>query len=333
MIENPSNPKVFVSILNWNEREMLSECLDSLSNVTDYDPFEIVVVDNGSEDGSVNMIEKRYPKTHLIKNEKNEGFSIGSNQAINYALNNGADYVLLLNNDTQITRSDWMDQLVSIAEEHPDIGVIGCKILEPDGTPHYDGRQFPLNNFLFPVLYHKYDYNRYEQRNPEPKFEFVDDVVGAVFLIKKEVIEDIGGLDEAYSPAYREESDYCVRVWNAGYKIAYTDRTTVLHFRHQTSKKLDGMYLEYVRQRNIMRFVFTNYPLSWIIIFIPMMLLRSFSFIMNFGPGSVPDRNNSVRSITTSITYAIRAYTDIILEIDDIMKNRGTRQNVKELLK
>jgi GT2 family glycosyltransferase len=324
---------VFISILNWNGRELLRDCLDSLFAVTEYDAFEVVVVDNGSDDGSVEMLREEYPSVHRIENDENRGFAKGHNQAIEFSLDRGADQVLLLNNDVELVDPGWLDELVDVTTSDEEVGLVGCRVVEPDGSVHYDGRNFPFDRFLFPTLSQRYDYNRYQRAESPEEYEYVDDVLGAVFMIDAEVLEAIGGLDEAYSPVYREESDYCVRVWDAGYRTAYTDATEVVHVGQGSSEKLDGLWLEYVRQRNIFRFVLTNYPPTWILLGAPMMLLRGSLFALDVGADGVSVREDFLADPVGAVKYALLSYVAVVAASRDIVSKRRGRDDVEELVK
>jgi len=321
-------PKVFIIIPTWDEREILQQCLDSLER-TDYSNFEVVVVDNGSEDGSASMVEEQFPDTFVIENDENRGFAVANNQGFRFAMDKGADYVLMLNNDTRIIDEEWLSTIVSVGESNDEIGVVGCKIVEPDGSVHYDGRYFPRGT-IFPVLRRFYQYNRYEDANPET-LEYVDDVVGALFLIKSDVIEEIGGLDEAYSPIYYEESDYCVRVWNAEYRVAYTDETSVEHSRGETSKKIDSAKMESLSQINRTRFITKNYPMLWVLFSIPGVMLKPvlILFARNCGDDSLLLVDSPI-----SLFYCIvNTYITIFqLYINSILR-RTDRDDIKTLTK
>jgi GT2 family glycosyltransferase len=119
-------PKVGVVVLNWNGKEDTLACLESLASVT-YPAFEIYVVDNGYSDGSVPVVRSRFPNSTVIENGRNLGFAGGNNVGIRYALERGADYVLILNNDTLVA-PDLLDRMMGAALRESDVGVVGAKI-------------------------------------------------------------------------------------------------------------------------------------------------------------------------------------------------------------
>jgi len=128
-------PRVVVSVLNWNEREMTLDCLSRLTERTGYDNMQIVVVDNGSDDGSISAIRDSFPDIELIENEENRGFGPAHNQVLT---GYDADYYVLFNNDAEAT-DGWLTPLIDYAEEHSNVAVIGPRIKFPDGRAHTGG--------------------------------------------------------------------------------------------------------------------------------------------------------------------------------------------------
>jgi GT2 family glycosyltransferase len=328
------SPLVYLIIPNWNGKSLLNNCLSSLFDATTYENFEVIVVDNGSEDGSVEMVLSNFPEVHLIQNSSNRGFATANNQGFERALSEGADYAMMLNNDTEITDPGWLGTLVSIAEDIDDLGILGCRVRTPDGQVHYDGRYFPMSSMAFPHLADKFAYNRLEQYNRDDRFEYVDQVVGAAFLVKRELLETVGLLDEAYHPIYHEESDYCVRTWNAGYTAAYTPETELLHVRKESSSKLDTNYKRYIEHRNKFRFVLINYPASWLLIGIPMLLALTAQFFLNRSSDNEYSISEEFRSQPLRTTmFAFRTYLDLVFQMGDILEKRRQRDDIKKLVK
>src|SRR5450756_1618508 len=211
-----------VVIVNWNGKEMLQNCLSSFFVNTKSPECKVVVVDNASTDGSVEMLQAQFPQIKLIRNPRNTGFSKANNQGIRFALENGAKYILLLNNDVEITAGRWLEDLSDVFESDTKIGIVGCKLLYPDGTIQHAGGIIKLQ-----VPYHRgkcaKDTGQYD------KVEFVDYVTGAVLLIKSDVIRRIGLLDEGFTPLYFEDTDWYVRARLYGYKVVYTPNPTLIH--------------------------------------------------------------------------------------------------------
>src|SRR5947209_4456075 len=136
---NPSFPRVSLILLNWNSYEVTADCLLSIRKL-DYPNFEVVLVDNGSHDSSIEELEKNFPEVRSIRNEKNLGFTGGNNVGIRDALERGADYLLLLNNDT-VVAPDFLTEMVRVAESDSKIGILNPKIyfFEPSDRLWYGG--------------------------------------------------------------------------------------------------------------------------------------------------------------------------------------------------
>jgi hypothetical protein len=204
------------------------------------------------------MVQEKFPQTDLIKNPQNTGFSKANNQGIQFALENGAKQVLLLNNDVEITNAGWLKELSNVLESDSKIGIAGCKLLYPDGTIQHAGGLIKLR-----VPYHRgegaKDAGQYD------KVEFVDYVTGAVLLIKSDVIRRIGLLDEGFSPLYYEDTDWCVRARLYGYKVAYTPKPTLIHQCGLSGSKLGSEIKRFYSRRSFVRFVLLNYQITDII--------------------------------------------------------------------
>ena len=248
----------YVVIVNWNGKELLQKCLSSLFVNTASSECKVVVVDNASTDGSVEMLRQKFSQVKLITNTENTGFSKANNQAIRFALQNGAKQVLLLNNDVEITNPRWLEEFSDVLESDPKIGIVGCKLLYPDGTIQHAGGVINLR-----VPYHRgegaKDTGQYD------KVEFVDYVTGAALLIKSDVIRRIGFLDEGFSPLYYEDTDWCVRARLYGYKVAYTPKPSLIHHCGFSSNKLGSEKKRFYSRRSFIRFVLLNYQVTDIV--------------------------------------------------------------------
>lgn len=229
-------PRVDIIILNWNGREDTLNCLRSVQEV-EYPRYRyrVLVVDNASTDGSVEAIRAGFPGVELIVNDGNLGFAAGNNEGIRHALQSGADYVLLLNNDTQVERA-VLSELVRAGEGDPGVGLASPKVyyLDRPNVIYYAGaRQGRLA--LLPRLMGtgEEDHGQYEQ------VQEVDYVWGQAMFIKREVLERVGLLDPGFF-MYYEDADYCVQAKKAGYKIVCVPGARVWH---QVAKGTEGDYL------------------------------------------------------------------------------------------
>lgn len=236
------HPKVFTIILNWNGHRDTLECLESVFKL-DYPNFKVIVVDNGSTDDSVTVIHKTYPQVMLIENRENLGYTGGNNIAMRYAMEHGADYMWLLNNDTVI-EPDTLSKLVAVAGESPDIGLV-CPVIyyyhAPDRV-QFCGTDVDWTDFLTPV--HKS--TRSWQRKDVKKSV---SLVGTALLIKRSVIEKVGYLNGKYF-AYGEDNDYSIRVAKAGYENVVVMSARIYH-KDSGSTKGQKMPLQvFLRARN-----------------------------------------------------------------------------------
>ena len=189
-------PRVFLLILNWNGKEDTADCIESLKHLN-YSNFEIFVIDNRSSDNSVEYLEKRYPNITIIKNETNFGFAEGNNIGIRRAMDAGADYVLLLNNDT-VVDPHFLEELVESVEQHSTIGFAGPKVYYQDYEGRSDviysaGMRFDLNKGISTMIgMGEVDKRQYEETRD------VDSLTGCCLLVSQRLINDVGLLDPAF---------------------------------------------------------------------------------------------------------------------------------------
>jgi len=214
--------KVFVIILNWNGREVLGPCLDSLMRVTD-PPLEIIVVDNGSTDSSQEIVPRDFPGVDLIENGQNLLFAAGNNRGIEAALDRGAEFILLLNNDTEVDPSFASEMLAAFDDSA--VGVAGPRIYYHDDPERiwYGGGGF---NRLTGVPFHC------GLRRMDGSFADMPGttgwVTGCTLMARREVYEQIGGLDPSFT-IYCEDVDFCLRTAEAGWSLRYVPSAKVWH--------------------------------------------------------------------------------------------------------
>ncbi len=227
-------PKVSIVILNWNGYDVTSECLISLSKI-DYPNYEIVLVDNGSADGSPDRLAAEFPEVALIRNLKNLGFTGGNNVGIRRALEENADYVLLLNNDT-VVAPNFLSELIRAGESDKRIGLLNPKILyfEPSNRIWYAGGSF---NIWKGIASHRG--NREVDRGLYDSQEEVTFITGCAFLIKTELIRKIGPLDDTLFYTC-EDTDWTIRSLNAGYRALYVPSSVVRHKESIDTKRNAG---------------------------------------------------------------------------------------------
>jgi len=232
-------PLVFVVIVNFNGKEHILDCLESLQKVT-YPNFRIVVSDNGSIDGSVELIKEKYPSVKIIENGANLGYGKGNNVGIKYALEHSADYVLLLNLDT-IVKSDFLTKLVETFRSYPTIGICGPKVMnfprqkviQSIGGTYKPWKGIPRRN-----VKDEEDHGQYR----EPKE--VDWISGSAIMIKREVFERIGLLDERFFLFY-EETDFCCQAAKNNFKIVAVPQSVIFHKYRVSTGFLNRLFVYY----------------------------------------------------------------------------------------
>ena len=277
---------------------------------TAYTNYNVVVVDNGSVDDSVTWVKEHFPWVEVISLDKNYGFSIGNNRGINFALNNyDIEYILLLNNDTEIVQENWLRKIVTFAESEETVGIVGCKLLYPDGRIQYIGTKLTITglSWLRPC-----------EHKALPETYSVDAILGACFLIKRSVIDKIGGLDAGFSPFNDEESDFCMRAIKVGYRICMVSTAEIVHLCGTSMGKINSKYVRLVKKRNSIRFMLLNFPASWLAKRIPYEVR---SFIRCFIA-----RNNTIKN---RIPIKLRDSQDMLIEVETIV--RGWLYNLKSL--
>ncbi|MBI2428802.1 MAG: glycosyltransferase [Ignavibacteriales bacterium] len=234
---------ISVIIVNYNVREFLSNALTSLYTSLEGFQSEIFVVDNASDDGSVEMVSKNFPHVRLIANKTNVGFAKANNQAL---VQSKGKYILLINPDT-LVQENTVRELIKFFETHDNAGMTGCKILNPDGTLQLACRRsFPTPwtaftktfglSALFPTskLFARYNLTYLD---PDQAYE-VDAISGSFMMVKREVVEKIGGLDETFF-MYGEDLDWCYRVQHSGWKVYYVPTTSIIHYKGESTKRSD----------------------------------------------------------------------------------------------
>lgn len=229
-----ADPRVCVVLLNWNGRADTLACLDSLRAST-YTPLDIIVVDQGSEDGLVEVLRQREPGIEIIVNERNLGFAGGNNQGIQRGLDRRADYVLLLNNDTVIDQ-DCIAELVRAAEANPAAGTLGPKIYhygEPKRFWSCGGVVDYGENVVKMRGYGQVDRGQFD--TPAT----VDFISGCAVIARRQAIEAAGLLDEVFFPGYYEDADWGLRVGAAGYDNLMVPSASVWH---KVSRSTGGDY-------------------------------------------------------------------------------------------
>jgi GT2 family glycosyltransferase len=233
----PESIMLSVIIPTYNARELLADCLQSIYQNAPSEPYEIIVVDDASADGTSEMVRAHFLEVRLFRNDVNQHYSRSNNRAI--ALARGK-YIYLLNADT-IVLPKAIDRMLAFLREHPEAGAVGSRLLNGDGTVQWSVKSLPnLGSAVFgarSILTRMFPNNRYSRRHllhlgKDLITPFIAEYVSsASIMIPRKVIDEIGSLDKRLS--YHVDADYCKRIADAGYKCYYLPTATVIHFDHK----------------------------------------------------------------------------------------------------
>jgi GT2 family glycosyltransferase len=280
-----------ICIPTLNAQSLLRDCLNSIQANTHKISFEIIVVDNHSEDGTVEMLRAEFPHGHIIVNDHNAGFTRPTNQALRVTTGR---YALLLNNDTVIL-PNALDDLVQFADAHPEIGIVTPKVLNRDGTLQKQCRRglaTPWELFCY--------FSGLAARFPKsPRFAgylvtYLDEdmaqpvaaVSGSCMLVRRAVLDKIGLLDERFF-AYQEDTDFCFRARQAGFLVYYYPQAQIIHYASQGGSRVNPYrsiwewhrsYFLYYRKNLARRYFFL---FNWFYYFVMGLKLAS-ALLVNF---------------------------------------------------
>lgn len=230
-----------IIIVNYNTRQLTLDCLASVYASQSSYQYELIVIDNASHDCSVEAIREAYPDVQLIANQNNTGFAVANNQGMEIAKGR---YVLLLNSDT-VVQPDTLHTMIYFMDRHPEMGASGCKVILPDGSlDKACKRGFPTPSASFYYAFgisrlfpDRPKFNQYQLGHLSPDDEYpVDCLVGAFMLVRRETIEQVGGLDETFF-MYGEDIDWCYRIKEAGWGIFYYPRTYIVHYKGGSARR------------------------------------------------------------------------------------------------
>jgi len=229
-----------IVVVNWNTKDLLEDCLNSVQSGLRDIEAEVIVIDNASTDGSVEMVYRKFPQTRLIANFDNRGFAAANNQGFEKARGR---HVLLLNSDTIVHR-DVLARSVEYLDENPNVGMMGCRVINGDGSTQMTCSQFPtFTNLLIQTVganrlggrcfkrYQMLDWDRDDERD-------VEVISGCYLMVRAEVIGEIGNLDEAFF-CYGEETDWCRRCSEAGWRLKFAPIGEITHFGSGSTRRMN----------------------------------------------------------------------------------------------
>ena len=259
------NQKVAIIITTYNQDILLEKCLNSIKKKTDYSSYRVFLVDDASKIKIGEKIKKKFPWINVIVNKDNLGFSKSNNIGIKASLKDyNPNYILLLNDDTEIVQRNWLKKMIEIGESDSKIGILGCRIIYPDGS---------LQNIGGYVK----GYEIVKLLKAKDNVIDVDHVMGSCMLIKRKVIKKIGLLDEIYSPYLLEDTDYCLRAKKQGFSIKSINSVNIVHKKGKTIDSLKDKKSLFIRFKNDMIFSSRHLKLKYILfrifIYLPLVAL------------------------------------------------------------
>jgi len=264
------DPDVSVVLVCWNNKDYLEPCLISLYENELNFSFDVVVVDNGSTDGSQEMLAEKFPQVKIIQNDRNVGLSTASNQGIEATTGR---YILLLNNDT-IVNQESLENLVVYLDEHPGAGAAGGKLLNPDGTLQAGYGTFPnlSQEFLIATGLGRMIWSNYPDHNTSKDFLSVDWLSSACLILRRSALDKVGMLDEEFF-IYGDEVDLQYRLKLSGWQVYYLPQVSTIHFGGRSMNRWSRRKMV---NRGKIRFFQKNYNLG------PTFALRIMLFLFSF---------------------------------------------------
>jgi GT2 family glycosyltransferase len=308
-------PLVHVIVVNYNGLKYLRACLSSIERQT-YQNFETIVIDNASTDNSEEYIRQYFPKITLIQASRNLGFAEGNNLAIKSTLDQKADYIFLVNNDTEL-ESDLVEKLIRTAERDDSIGIVGPAVFDLKNKESLQEMGMAIDKFGY-ALALKSSLNK----------DCVFFVSGCAMMIKSELILKIGIFDESYF-MFAEDLDLCWRSWLAGYKIIVNENARIYH---ASGGSISGGIIKssiykttakrvFLREKNTLRTLIKNYDFSNLIKFVPFYVALLFFEIIFWSCILKPD-------ISTNIFKAI--FWNLKM-LPNTFKQRAVVQNLRKI--
>jgi N-acetylglucosaminyl-diphospho-decaprenol L-rhamnosyltransferase len=273
-------PDLAIILVSWNTRELLLACIAALPAALGTLRAAIWVVDNGSHDGSVEVVHARFPEVRVIANQGNLGFAAANNQAMQAS---SGRYALLLNSDT-IAEPGSIERLVRFADSRPQAGLVGGLLLNPDGSFQYSFTDFPsVTSELLSAsglgerLYGRY-FPSYSPRRSQGARQ-VEVIPGACMLARREALAQVGLMDAGYF-MYSEETDWCMRMHRGGWEAWYMPEARILHYGGQSTRQVKVAMVEAL-YRSKVRFFRKHYRQAYALLFCTLLwaLLRLRWFI------------------------------------------------------
>jgi GT2 family glycosyltransferase len=263
-------PRLSIVTANWNTRQLLQELLRSLDARPPTVQYEVIVVDNGSTDGSVEMIQDEFPTVRLMRNRENVGFARANNQA---ALIARGEFLLLLGSDTQV-REGSIDRMLEYLDAHQDVGAVGCKLLNVDGSIQHSCRRFPtlldgiLTYLSLEPLARRYTMATFDYSATQE----VDQPAATCFMLRSSFMSKQGLFDEQLSILYNDV-DLCHRIRSQGWKIVFLANAETLHHGAQSTRRATPK-LRLEMYRNVLIYYRRQFGVVACVVLLPILAVR-----------------------------------------------------------
>ncbi|MEM2928921.1 MAG: glycosyltransferase family 2 protein [Nitrososphaerota archaeon] len=303
------SPSVSIIVLNYNGKNFLDECLTSIFN-TKYENFEIILVDNGSIDGSVEYVKEKFGKEEKLKIlalNQNMGFAQGNNEGFKIAK---GEYVVFLNNDVRV-KENWLKELIKIMEENSNIGAAQPKILLDDGI-HIDAAGCFID-------YMGRVYQRGVFEEDKGQYNSIDEIFyakGAAIIIRRKVLEEVDIFDPSYF-IYYDETDLCWRIWLKGYKVVYIPSSIIYHKGGATMGKKRSPEAMFHARKNHIATLIKNYEMKNLVKYLTPLIIRMLMYSIKLF---------LKRNLSIGKSY-IKAIFWNIVHLKEISKKRAYVQN------
>lgn len=261
---------ISVIIVSWKVKDLLRQCLRSIYDNTEGVDFEVIVIDNDSGDGTTEMVLKEFPWVNLIASNRNLGFAAGNNLGLEQAT---GEIVYLLNPDTEL-KGNALGQLVGFMRENPQAGIVGTRLVNPDGSLQRSVRRLPTPwlALLWTLKIHRlWPGLRVVRRYLADDFDYsrsqpCEQVMGASLAIRSLVRQSLGSLDERYF-IWFEEVDYCKAALDAGWQVWYSPDVTVVHYGGISFGQVNGLTNQRRFNKSLRQYVWKHFgPSPWLIL-------------------------------------------------------------------